>query len=96
MADEGFYILDTCDMQNRNLAAWQCSRASHPKGFGYTLDLDEAGVYSKAEADAICAANPGHVAIPVGEARIMAVLVVEVSQALVLKTMFEKKEGSNV
>ena len=93
---EGFYILDTRDMQNRNLATWRRSHALPLESFGYTTDIDEATAYSKAEADAICAASPVHVAIPVSEARTMAVLVVEVSQALVLKTMFEKKEGSNV
>jgi hypothetical protein len=91
MAEEGYYILDTHNLRNRSLAAWQ-----RPDGFFCTTDIDEAGVYGKAEADAICAACPDHVAIPVSEARALAVLVVEVSQALVLKTMFAKKEGSNV
>lgn len=85
---EGYYILDTRDLRKDNLATWW-----RPNSKGYTFHLDAAGIYTKAEADAICGPSRGeHVAVPVEQARAMTMTVVDASKALA----FAKKEGSNV
>lgn len=84
---EGYYILDTRTHWRGDRAIWW-----GPKRFGYVSVLDNAGVYTKEEASQVCKPNGDQVAVPVSEARAIALRVVNADDALKLA----KKEGSNV